>query len=204
VRRNDRNDSTRAPRINVAGLKRIADYLGGLASPWARFDVRNALYERIQVCCRVSLTPGTATGLMLKRLNDAITEYLSPWWDGGRGPIFDWVIRCEDVEAHLRKVDGVELVTGTSLLHISEDEAESYTLGDTARLDAEGPAGAHASRRPAEQVRASCPWSIALPMPNHLITLVEDAEETDSLPSPTGIGRLAIGSTFIVGSRGVL
>ena len=203
VRRNDRNDSTRAPRINITGLKRIADYLSGLASPWTRFDVRNAAYERIQVCCSVSLTPGVATGLMLKRINDAINEYLSPWWDGGRGPVFDWVIRCEDVEAHLRKIEGVELVTGTSLLHISEDEAEIYTLGDTARLDAEGPVRVPASRRPADQVRASCPWSIALPMPSHLITLVEAAEETDSLPAPTGVGRLAIGSTFIVGSRGV-
>jgi hypothetical protein len=128
---------------------------------------------------------------VLKRLNEAIIEYLSPWWDGGRGPVFDWVIRCEDVEAHLRKVDGVELVSGTSLLHISEDEVESYTLEDTAR------------RRPAAQVRASCPWSIALPMPTHLVTLVEGAEETDSLPTPTGVGRLAIGSTFIVGSQGV-
>jgi len=203
VRRNDRNDGTRAPRINVAGLKRISDYLEGLASPWTRFDVRNAVYERIQVCCCVKLTPGAATGLVLKRLNDAIIEYLSPWWDGGRGPIFDWVIRCEDVEAHLRKVDGVELVTGTSLLHISEDEAESYTLGDTARLDSGGAVRKHAGQRPAEQVRASCPWSIALPMPGHLVTLVEGAEETGSLPTPTGIGRLAVGSTFIVGSRGV-
>ena len=203
VRRNDSNDSIRAPRINAAGLKRIADYLRGLASPWMQFDVVNAVYERIQVRCCVRLTPGVATGLVLRRINEAIIEYLSPWWDGGRRAVFDWVIRCEDVEAHLRKVDGVELVTCTSLLHISEDEEESYTLGDTARPGPGGAGGAAPRQDTSDQVRASCAWSIALPMSSHLVTLVDAAGVTDAGPIPTGIGRLAIGSTFIVGPQGV-
>ena len=205
VRRNDPSDSTRAPRINAAGLKRIADYLRGLASPWMQFGVLSAVYERIQVRCCVKLTHGTATGLALKRINEAIIEYLSPWWDGGRGPVFDWVIRCEDVEAHLRKLDSVELVTCTSLLHVAEDVEESYTLGDTARLgDAatgDAVAAGVGTRGPSDQVRASCPWSIALPMSSHLVTLVDAAGATDSGPIPTGIGRLAIGGTFIVGRQ---
>jgi len=202
VRRNDPNDSTRAPRINAAGLKRIADYLRSLASPWVQFDVVNAVYERIQVRCCVRLTPGVATGLVLKRINEAIIEFLSPWWDGGRLPVFDWVIRCEDVEARLRQVENVEGVTCTSLLHISEAEEESYTLGDTARLGS-GEAGGGAGADTSDEVRARCPWSIALPMPNHLVTLVDAAGVVDSGPIPTGIGRLAIGSTFIVGPQGV-
>ena len=203
VRRNDSNDSTRAPRINSAGLKRIADYLRSLASPWTQFDVLNAVYERIQVRCCVKLAPGAATGLVLRRVNEAIIEYLSPWWDGGCRPTFDWIIRCEDVEAHLRKLDGVELVTCTSLLHIAEDDEDSYTLGDTARLNSRVATRGTAAQRPSDQVQASCPWSIALPMPNHLVTLVDAAAATDSGPIPTGIGRLAIGSTFIVGPQGV-
>jgi hypothetical protein len=203
VRRNDPNDSTRAPRINSAGLKRIADYLRSLASPWTQFDVLNAVYERIQVRCCVKLAPGAATGLVLRRVNEAIIEYLSPWWDGGCRPTFDWIIRCEDVEAHLRKLDGVELVTCTSLLHIAEDDEDSYTLGDTARLNSRVATRGTAAQRPSDQVQASCPWSIALPMPNHLVTLVDAAAATDSGPIPTGIGRLAIGSTFIVGPQGV-
>jgi hypothetical protein len=203
VRRNDPQDSTRAPRINAVGLKRIADYLRSLASPWMEFDVLNAVYERIQVRCCVKLTPGAATGLVLRCINEAIVEYLSPWWDAGCRPTFDWIIRCEDVEAHLRKLSGIELVTCTSLLHISEDDEDSYMLGDTARLDSRVAIRSAATERPSDQVQSSCPWSIALPMPNHLVTLVDDAAATDSRPIPTGIGRLAIGSTFIVGPQGV-
>jgi hypothetical protein len=204
ARRNDPNDSTRAPRINAMGLKRITDYLHSLASPWTQFNVLNAAYERIQVRCCVSLTPGAATGLVLRRINEAIIEYLSPWWDGGCGPVFDWVIRCEDVEAHLRKLDNVELVTCTSLLHVEEDEEEKYTLGDTARLNpGPSPAGV-ATRCASDHVRASCPWSIALPMSSHLVTLVDVAGAPDSEPIPTGIGRLGIGSTFIVGRQTVV
>ena len=203
VRRNDSSDSTRAPRINAAGLKRIGDYLRGLASPWMRFEVLNVAYERIQVRCCVKLTPGTATGLALRRINEAIIEYLSPWWDGGRGPVFDWVIRCEDVEAHLRKLESVEFVTCTSLLHVAEDEEESYTLGDTARLNSRVAVEelAAATQGSSDEVRASCPWSIALPMSSHLVTLLDADGATDSGPIPTGIGRLGIGSTFIVGPQ---
>ena len=201
VRRNDRIDITRAPRINSAGLKRIADYLRGLASPWTEFEVLNVVYERIQARCCVTLTPGTPTGLALRRIDEAIIEYLSPWWDGGRGPVFDWLIRCQDVEAHLRKVDGVELVTCTSLLHVAEDAEDSYTLGDTARLNPGGAAGRVATRDAADHVQASCPWSIALPMSSHLVTLVDADDATDSGPIPTGIGRLSVGSTFIVGPQ---
>jgi hypothetical protein len=167
-----------------------------------QFDVLNAVYERIQVRCCVKLTPGAATGLVLRCINEAILEYLSPWWDAGCRPTFDWIIRCEDVEAHLRKLVGIELVTCTSLLHISEDDEDSYTLGDTARLDSRVATRSTATARPSDQVQSSCPWSIALPMPNHLVTLVDDAAATDSRPTPTGIGRLAIGSTFIVGPQG--
>ena len=202
VRRNDSSDNTRAPRINTAGLNRIADYLRGIASPWMHFDVRNAAYERIQVRCSLKLTPGAATGLVLKRVNEAIIEYVSPWWDVGCQPEFDWIIRLEDIEAHLRKLNGVELVTCTSLLHIAEDEEDYYTLSDTARLNSRVVTREAASQRLSDQAQASCPWSIALPMSSHLVTLVDAAAPTDSRPIPTGIGRLGIGSTFVVGPQG--
>ncbi len=80
---------------------------------------------------------------------------------------------------------------------------ESYTLGDTARVDSRvNMGGGSPTPQPADQARASCPWSIALPMPSHLVTLLDDGGVTDPGPIPTGIGRLAIGSTFIVGSQG--
>jgi hypothetical protein len=194
VRRNDPHDSTLGPRLNAIDLQRIADHLRSLAAPAAHIAVVNAVYERIQVRCTVGLARGVHVGRSVRLINQAIVEYLSPWHDGGYSARFDWVVRCEDIETRLRDIEGVEFVTKVSLLHVAMDERGTYTLGDTARAPAPRDAAAAAS---AGHVRPRCPWSIALPMRQHIVTAVD--AYTDARPEPTGIARLAIGSTFIVG-----
>jgi hypothetical protein len=46
-------------------------------------------------------------------------------------------------------------------------------------------------------IHARAPWSIALPMPEHMVSVAADLAEV--APEATGIARLAVGSTFIVG-----
>jgi hypothetical protein len=160
----------------------------------------NAVYERIQVRCTVGLARGVHVGRSVRHINQAIVEYLSPWHDTGYGARFDWVVRCEDIETRLREVEGVEFVTKVSLLHVAMDERGTYTLGDTARGHGNGQghgAGLDAGAVEPGHVGPRCPWSIALPMRQHIVTAVD--AYTDARPEPTGIARLAIGSTFIVG-----
>lgn len=195
VRRNEPQDSTLGPRMNAIDLQRIAEYLRGLASPFARVEVRNAAYERVQVRCTVKLARGVAVGRTVRQLNQAIVEYLSPWHDIGYQARFDWVVRSEDIETRLREIDGVEFVTRLSLLHIAADEQGVYTLGDTAR--AATTQAIDADTVPGTRLRPKWAWSLALPMRQHLIATAE--QYGDPRPEPTGISRLAIGSTFIVG-----
>ena len=179
--------ATAEPHLNAVELARIQDYLQGLASPFARIQVRNAVYERIQVRCTVKLARGVQAGQALRRIDQAITDHLSPWREGGCRPRFDWTIRCEDVEAHVRSLDCVDFVTQLSLLHVAQSDDRVYTLGDTARGQAEL----------ATQARPGSPWSIALPMRGHMVRTVDTS--TDERPEATGIAQLGIGSTFIVG-----
>jgi hypothetical protein len=178
------------PHLNAVELARIQAYLKKLASPFARIHVRNAVYERIQVRCTVKLAPNVQAGRALRQVNQAITDYLSPWREGGCKPSFDWTIRCEDVEAHIRALDCVDFVTQLSLLHVARSDGRVFTLGDTARGQAVLTSRAH----------ARSPWSIALPMREHMVRTVEGISATgDDRPQASGIAHLSIGSTFIVG-----
>ncbi|HUG26164.1 hypothetical protein [Piscinibacter sp.] len=196
VSRNDPAGATLAPRMNAIELRRIAEFLRGVASPFATVDVRNAAYERILVRCTARLARGTHAGTALRRIDRAIVETLSPWHDGGNQPRFDWIVRCEDIEACLRGLDGVESVGKLSLLHVARSDDGVYTLGDTARRPAADRPASAAEIAQAGHVRPRAPWSIALPMATHLVAT---DEATDGAPEATGVSQLAIGATFIVG-----
>ena len=181
-------DNTRAPRLSASKLERIREFLAARASSFAAIIVRNVAYERIQVRCTVQPQPGAQGGRVLARVNEAITRHLSPWNDPLHGPRFDWVLRCDDVEAQIRRVAGVQAVAKLSLLGVSSADASGkYILSDTARP---------APGRVGGELHASSRWSIALPMQEHLLS----AEALHKLaPEPSGVQQLKIGATFVMG-----
>lgn len=180
--------STEAPRFDAAVLERMAGHLRERAAPGIRIVVRNAAYERIQVRCAVRLARGSHPGASLIRINRAIVEFLSPWHAGGHRAEFDWEIRSEAIEARLRELDEVDTVGAMSLLHVVQTDANLYRLRDTARSD---------RARPQRAVHPVQRWSLALPTSHHLVELVDAP-----LPgaAATGVGKLEVGSTFIVGA----
>lgn len=182
--RNDPASATAAPRFNAIELQRMAAHLQARASPFAQLVVRNPAYERLQLRCSVGLRPGVHEGEALQRLDRLVVALLSPWFDEGYGPDFDWVVRSEDLEARLRALEGVAFVSQLSLLHVLRNDDGVYTLADTAR-------------RGAGHARAGTPWSLVLPTAGHIVAAVPGVP--DPAPQPTGIARLAIGGTFVVG-----
>jgi hypothetical protein len=175
----------------------MQQYLQARASPFAQVVVRNPVYDRLQLRCSVGLSPGAHEGEVLQRLNATTVRLLSPWFDEGYGPDFDWVVRSEDLEARLRELDGVAYVTRLSLLHVGCTDDGIYTLGDTARegAGAEGRPGGAAQRGNA---MARAPWSLALPLATHIVEAERAPDAPQTAPQPTGIARLAIASTFVI------
>jgi hypothetical protein len=197
VPRNDPASATLAPRLDSLALRRIKLLLAEQVSPWMTLDVRNATFERVQARCSLRLEPTAQAGVVRRRVNTVITHYLSPWFDEGFGPRFDWLLRCEDVETQVRQVPGVAEVAGLSLLHVTRGGAghgpASYRLGDTAAdRQREGGRNGLSSRRP---------WGLALPLGDHLIDFRDDL--SDIRPQATGLDQLSIGQTFVVGLSAV-
>jgi len=180
--------STEAPRLDSAVLDEMERHLQSCAPPGASVRVRNAAYERAQVRCMVQLTRGSHPGAALRQLNQAIVEHLSPWHPHGLGSAFDWSVHAEEMEAFLRAQPDVDAVGRVSMLHIVRNDRQFNALRDTATHVIDGEAS---TLRPAQ------PWSLLLPTRRHLIEL---CDEIGSLvPRRTGIRRLEVGSTFIVG-----
>ncbi|TDR82776.1 baseplate J/gp47 family protein [Paludibacterium purpuratum] len=179
--------STEAPRLDADAIVAMQAYLQARAPSGARVWVRNAAYERVQVRGTLRLEPGRHAGATLRRLNQALVEFLSPWHTGGVEADFDSTLRAEAIEAFLRAQDDVAAVGRLALLHIARDDHHFYRLRDV-------PVSGEL-----RGVTPLKPWSLLLPVRQHLLRV--DDEQPGLAPPATGIDRLEIGATFIVGRR---
>jgi len=186
----DARDSCERGMINSAELQRIQEFVQGLSSPFVNIEVRNPVYEQIQVRCTVKFSGGINTGgLYLNRLNRAVSDYICPWCEVGYKARFGWSIRADDIESYIRELDYVDFVTNFSMLHITEEMGGKYSLVDTATLD---------SRHEA-LILPRYPWSLAVPMRTHFIETTASIEPVK--PALTGVNELEIGSTLIIGGN---
>lgn len=180
----------RMPTLGGDRLEEIARAIAPLASPFARIEVRNPVYERIQVRCTVRLARGHGEGHSLKLVDRALCEYISPWSGIGYRAGFGWRVRRHDIEAHLLSLGFVEAVSGFSLLSVADDgRDDEYRLFDTAVP--------HAGQS-ADDIAPAYPWSIPVPLRRHYVR-VDSA--LDPEPHAATLGALEIGSTFILSRR---
>ncbi len=172
--------------IDAPVLKRISDFVQRHCSAFVDVEVRNPLYEQIQVRCTVKFDDANSDGINISRLNRHISDYICPWKSIGYGARFGWRIKQQDIESHIRDLGYVAYVTNFSMLHITVDNAGNYSQFDTAK-------GEQAYQA---VIGPRYPWSLALPAEKHFIETLSSARSIDA--EITGIDELAVGSTFII------
>jgi hypothetical protein len=173
---------------NVLLLRDIKAYLETLASPFVKIDVRNPVYERIQVRCAARFRGTGNDGLLLQQLNRDICEFISPWNPQGNTANFGWSLRAQEIQGYLHSLSYVQSVWGLSLLRVVDHGNDHYVLTDTAA------AGRHGSA----ELAPVYPWSLAVPFRHHLIETDETCLSDPRGPWRTGISHLRVGTTFIV------
>lgn len=67
------------PKTSRLTLLAIQDYLSKRTSPFVHVYARNPVYEQVLVYFKVKFFPGTDKGYYLKKLNDEIVHFLTPW-----------------------------------------------------------------------------------------------------------------------------
>jgi hypothetical protein len=178
------------PRLNGDLIAQVHAFLAARVAPAVKLAVVNPVYQRIQVRCTVLLEPDADAGWVVNTLGNLVSDFISPWSEGGNTSHFGWRIRQHDIEALMLAQPGVRSVTAFSLLSVSAESQDRYELTDTAP-----PPGAVQA---AAQVRPASPWSIAVPFRRHEILVADSAPSSGAAAVRTGIGRLEIGTTFII------
>jgi len=67
------------PKTSRRTLVDIEKYIKKRTSPFVKVHVRNPLYEQVLVYFKVRFYPGIDKGFYLKKLNEEIVHYLTPW-----------------------------------------------------------------------------------------------------------------------------
>jgi hypothetical protein len=189
------------PRLNGYLIGQVRQFLAAHISPAVTLEVVNPVYQHIQVRCTVVLRPGSDLGWYVNELDAVISDFISPWSRLGNTSHFGWTIRRHDIESFILAQDGVLAVSGFSMLSVSGRDLDLYALTDTA-----APGVADADGAPGEPViepviEPAHPWSIAVPIKRHHITVRHAGAAPAAAAAPTGIGQMEIGSTFIIGAR---
>jgi hypothetical protein len=173
--------------LNGNLVQEVRDFITKLAPPMATISVENPVYEQIQVRCTVRWIKGVSGGQYINRLNEDISEFLSPWNSNGHRQHFGWNVRQHDVESFILGLGYVDSVSRLSVLRIAPSGEERYSLFDTAAQQGGGDQ---------VDIRPNYPWSIAVPVHKHAIDITR---ESDNRPGQrAGLKSLDIGQTFII------
>lgn len=175
-------------------LNRIQKYISGLCSAFVKLDVRNPIYESLQVRCAVKFTQGEHPGSAISKLNQELCDFLCPWSERGNGG-FGWALKIQDITAFIRHRPYIKFVTQVSALQIvagEQGELVNYRLIDS--VNAKGMTPEASPTEPL--IQGSAPWCLLMPFSHHVIDLVDD--EYERVARVTGVDELEVGGNFIV------
>ena len=191
------------PMIGNKILHEIKELVASLNSGFAKIEVRNPVYERIQVRCSVKLKEGLDSGYFIDLLNKKIIDFLTPSHSESLNDVgFGKVVKCTDVLSFIQNFEFVEFATDFSILQITCDSQHKFHLLDTAvgkipQVEGEvGDVKLNEHFFMQNIVKPTYPWVILVALEQQAIELRYDKDEV--VAKRTGINELLIDSTFII------
>lgn len=180
------------PQLNGYLIAQMHEFITARAAPAVTITIVNPVYQKIQVRCQVMLRQGIDEGACINLLDGLVSDFISPWSAMGNTSHFGWCIRQQDIESFILAQDGVLGVTQFSMLSVSGQSGDRFTLTDTA-----------AALKPEliPDITPAYPWSIAVPNKHHAIEVAKGNQSVNA--SRTGIRKLEIGNTFIIPSGAI-
>lgn len=185
----------REPRLPRHILKKIADFIGPLASPMVKdIHVINPVYETLKIFATVEFSVEGDDSCFADDLDEAISQYLLPW---RQKPFKPMPIGSGQVQGHqlskfIQQQSYVKQLHALRMLHTYQNEniwAESKEKENGNDIDTVG-------RWLAEENKtwASGPWAVVLPAVRHSIVSVAPGATPAEIEK--GIVNLAVGSDF--------
>jgi hypothetical protein len=126
------------PKTSRRIILEIQKYIAARTSPFVKVHVRNPLYEQVLVYFKVKFFPGIDKGFYLKKLNEEIVHYLTPWaFDANAEVKFGEKVYASSVINFIEERDYVDFITDF-LMFVCRDECCAHPLA-SASLDRKEP-----------------------------------------------------------------
>ena len=180
------------PKVNLAMLFAVKNYLAGFSSPFINIEIGNPVYEKIKISCRIRLADrpdGGSDGYYLKTLHEDIRRYLCPWiYLPGSDVKIGTRIYIPELLTFISRRPYIAELTGFSVVHF-------FNIKDRATGELQG-ALIDSAVDKVEYIQGSVPEAVLIPSARHLITLLTG--EDDAGPAPTGIRDFSVGEELLV------
>lgn len=178
------------PVVSYHQIKKMEDFLSARMSPFLRPEIINPVYDKLKVTCSLTLKKEFEAdkGKYLQQLQTEILFFLCPWLqkDSADALIqFGGVISRNDVLSFIRERNYVAKVTRFSLVRISGNAEDGYSLQDTAL-----------NRQKDVVIKAGTLWSVFAPADQHDIEIMEN--ESYIAAEPASIDRMRLGTDFVI------
>lgn len=172
--------------FNRVTLNRMQKMVDELSSPFLNVEVINPEVEYLLVNCVVHFKPEDTGGYYLNKLNNDISDFLSPVsnMDDGIGGIGGRIVPNMLVD-FVENLDYIEKLEDLNIEHIVRRKDYDFVLDTHSGVD---------------EIRTSVPWAILAPVQEHnLSAYVSDAKTKEAMK--VSIANLAVGMDFILGEE---
>ncbi|MFL5772352.1 MAG: hypothetical protein ACJ75F_04290, partial [Flavisolibacter sp.] len=175
------------PRTGRRTLLKIEEYLRPRVSPFVHIHARNPKFEEVKVAFNVKFYTGVDKGFYLKKLNDDIIRYLTPWaYDSSFEIFFGNKIYASKIIDFIEGLDYVDYITCFRMIQVVQGCCDSDTLPDLdcsqmhADLNTiEKTLKEELALRFINEVSAKSSQAILVSAKQHCIELIEDEESAD-------------------------
>jgi len=173
------------PRTGRRTLIKIEEFLKKRVSPFVHVHVKNPKFEEVKVAFNVKFYTGVDKGFYLKKLNDDIVHYLTPWaYDSNIEVSFGNKIYGSKIIDFIEGLDYVDYITCFRMIHIAAGCCEEDSLPDLDCSDMHAdlvhdPTKKELAERFINEISARSSQAILVSAKQHCIELIEDEPEAD-------------------------
>ena len=182
---------TEQPKVSLSELYNIKTFVSSIVSPFVKFEVGNAIYERVKVICKVLFHERieTNTSVLRQKFISDINRYIAPWFkeDNTNINIGSKIFKAE-LLVYLKNLPYVSYIGSFSVVQFT---SESMVNGDESIAQVEDSAV-----KSIDIIQGSTPTSVLIPSPFHIIEVLKNVEY--GMPEASGIGNFIIGEEFLV------
>jgi hypothetical protein len=109
------------PKNSNRMLHEIEQFLGRRTSAFVKVHAKNPVYEEVLTAFRVQFKEGVDKGVFLRKLNEELVRYLTPWaFEAGTDVRFDGRVYASDVINFIEERPYVDFITDFRMFHCKD------------------------------------------------------------------------------------